>query len=78
MNLSDRPDGRAVARSSLEREVISRASQIRHCCQRLATAATLLLKEQCCLGAMTRRWAPQTRYMLQRITASIMKNLMLS
>ena len=31
-------------------------------CQRLAPAATFLQKKLCCLGAMTRRWAPQTRH----------------
>ena len=45
------------------------------CCQRLATAATFLRKKLCCPGAMTRRWAPQTRYTLRRITASIIKDL---
>ena len=40
-----------------------------------ATAATFLRKELCCPGAMTRRWAPQTRYTLQRYTESIMKDL---
>ena len=45
------------------------------CCQRLATAATFLQKELCCPGAMMRRWAPPTRYTLQRITASIMKEM---
>jgi len=29
----------------------------------------------CCLGAMTQKWAPQTRYTLRRNTASIMKGL---
>ena len=29
----------------------------------------------CCPGAMTRRWAPTTRYTLRRNTASIMKDL---
>ena len=57
MKLNDLPVGRAVTRSSLEREVKSRASQVRQCCQRLTTAATFLRKEQCCLGAMTWRWA---------------------
>ena len=57
MKLNDRPVGRAVTRSSLERELKSRASQIKQCCQWLATAATFLQKEQCFLGAMTRRWA---------------------
>jgi len=32
-------------------------------------------KRLCCLGAMTRRWAPQTRYTLRRNTTSIMKGL---
>ena len=69
--------GRAVTRSSLEQEVKSRVGQITRCCQRLATLATFLRKEQCCLGAMTRRWAPQTHYMLQCNTTSIKKNLIL-
>ena len=77
MNLSDRPVDRAVTRSSLEREVKSRAYRIRQCRQRLATAATFLQKEQSCLGAMTRRWAPQAHYMLQRNTTSIKKKLIL-
>ena len=64
-----------VTRSSLEREVKSRASQIRQRCQRLATAATFLRKQQCCLGAMTRRWAPQTRYLLQCNTTNIKEKL---
>ena len=72
MKLNDRPVGQVVTR-----EVKSRASQIRQYCQRLATAATFFQKEKCCLGAMTRRWAPQTRYMLQRNTASLKKNLIL-
>ena len=46
----------------------SRAGQI-------ATAATFLRMELCCPGAMTRRWAPPTRYTLRRIAASIMKDL---
>jgi len=36
-----------------------------------------LRKLLCCLGAVTWRWAPQTRYMLRRNTASIMKGLVL-
>ena len=43
--------------------------------QRLATAATFLQKKLCCPGAMTRRWAPPTRYTLWRYAASIIKNL---
>ena len=31
-------------------------------------------KEAVCQGIMTRRWAPQTRYTLRRITANIMKD----
>ena len=38
-------------------------------CQRFATAATFVLKKLSCPGAMTRRWAPHTRYTLRRITA---------
>jgi len=34
-----------------------------------------LRKSLRCRGAMTRRWAPQTRYTLLRNTASIMKGL---
>ena len=37
-------------------------SNWRQCCQRLATAARFLRKKPCCPGAMTRRWAPNTRY----------------
>ena len=48
-----------------------------HCCLRLATAATFHRKELCCSGAMTRRRVPQTRPTLRRITASIMKVLIL-
>ena len=77
MNLNDLPVGQEVTRLSLEREVKSRSSQIRQCCQRLATAATFIRKEQCCLGAMMWRWAPQTHYMLQRNTTSITKKLIL-
>ena len=73
MKLNDQPVGQAVTRLSLEREFKSRASQIRQCCQRLATAATFLRKEQCCLGAMTPRWAQQTHYIPQRNTTSIKK-----
>ena len=100
----DRPVGRAVTRSSLEREVRGSnlgpvksdavLSAARHRCNisskgavlpgrndaemgpanslhASATAATFLRKELCCPGAMTRRWAPQTRYTLRRTTASI-------
>ena len=45
------------------------------CCQRLATAATFPQKELCCPATMTLRWAPPTRYTLQRNAASIMKDL---
>ena len=45
------------------------------CCHRLATAATFLRKELSCSGSITRRWAPQIRYMLWRSTASIMKDV---
>ena len=41
---------------------------------RLATVATFQTN-LCCQGAMTRRWAPQTRYTLRRITASIIQEL---
>ena len=42
-------------------------------CQRLATAATFLRKELCCPGAMSRQWAPQTRFTLRRNTARVIK-----
>ena len=58
-----RPVGRAVTRSSLEREV--RGSNLG-----LVKSNTVLPT-----GAMTRRWAPQTGYTLRRNTASIMKDL---
>ena len=41
---------------------ISGRSNRTQCCQRLATAAIFLQKKLCCLVAMTRRWAPQTRH----------------
>ena len=37
-------------------------------CQRLATA-----KELCCPGAMSRQWAPQTRFTLRRNTGRVIK-----
>ena len=58
-----RPVGQAVTRSSLEREV--RGSNLW-----LVKSNTVLPT-----GAMTRRWALQTRYTLRRNTASIMKDL---
>ena len=42
-------------------------------CQRLATAATFLRKKLCCPGAMSRQWAPQTRFTLRRNTARVIK-----
>jgi len=39
-------------------------------CKRFATASTYT-QVGVLLGAMTRSWAPQTRYTLQRISASI-------
>ena len=39
------------------------------CCHRLATGATFLRKQLCGLGAMSRRWAPQTPYTLRRSTS---------
>ena len=74
----NRPVGRAATHSSLEREVWGSnpgRSNPTQCCQQLATAATFLRKELCYPGAMTRRWAPPTRYTLRRNTASIMKDL---
>ena len=53
---------------------ISGQSNRTQCCQRFATAATILQKKLCYPGAMTRRWAQQTRYTLWRVTASIMKD----
>ena len=54
---------------------ISGRSNRTQCCLRLATVATFLRMELCCPGAMTRRWAPPTRYTFRRNTASIMKDL---
>ena len=73
-----RPVGQAVTCLSLEREVLGSnlgRSNRTQCCQGLATAATLLRKKLCCPGAMTRRWASQTRYTLRRNSASIIKDL---
>ena len=69
-------DGRAVTRSPLELESSSSNSTNSNrtqCCKRLATAATFLWKELCCLGAMTRRRAPPIRYTLWRNTDNITK-----
>ena len=57
-----------------EVQILGRSNRTQ-CCQRLTTAATFLRKELCCLGAMTWRWAPLTRYTFQRIIARIMKDL---
>ena len=78
-NLMNRPVRRAVTSSSLEREV--RGSNLRP-----VKSATVLLAARnlrdisskgavLLAGAMMRKWAPPTRYTLQRITASIMKEL---
>ena len=56
---------------------ISGRSNRTQCRQRLAIVATLLRKELCCLGAMTRRWAPPTRYTLWRNAASKIKDLII-
>ena len=78
MKLNNRPVGQVVTLSSLKRKVKSWASQIRQCCQRLATAATFLQKEQSSLGAMTRKWAPaNSLHAFQCNTASIKKSLIL-
>ena len=73
-----RPVGQAVTCLSLEREVLGSnlwpvksdtvLPRARHRCDISSNGAVLP-------GAMTRRWAPPTRYTLRRITASIMKDL---
>ena len=45
--------------------------------QRPDTAAIFLPKELCCLGVMTWRWVPQTRYTLRRNVASLTKDLII-
>ena len=72
------PVGRAVTRSFLEREVAGSnlgpvksdtvLPTARHRCDISSKGAVLP-------GAMTRRWAPSTRYTLWRNPASIMKDL---
>ena len=54
---------------------ISGRSNRTQCCQWLAYAAIFLRRKLCCPGAMTRRWAPSTRFTLRRNTTSIMKDL---
>ena len=53
--------GQEITRSLLEQmsevQILGRSNRTQ-CCQRLVTAAAFLRKELCCLGAMTRRWAP--------------------
>ena len=74
-----RPVCRAVTRSSLEREVLGSILRPVKSDILLLTArhrSDISSKEAVLhTGAMTRRWAPQTRYTLRRSTASIMKDL---
>ena len=73
------PVGRAVTRSSQERQALgSNLAPVksgtvlatpRHCCN-ISSKGTVFPA-----GAMTRRWARQTRYTLRRNTASITKDL---
>ena len=53
----------------------SRASQFGHSVATARNRCNIVRKGLCCPDATTRRWAPQTRYTLQRNTASIMKDL---
>ena len=79
--LTEQLFGRAVTRSSLEREV--RGTTLGHvksdavlptACHRSKIVSKAVLPP-CCHGAMTRRWARQTCYTLWRNTTSRMKNL---
>ena len=81
--------GRAVTHSSLEQEVwssnfgmVKRNSLLTACkfrhgqTEQFANGLPpLSSKRECCMGSMTRRWAPLTRYTLRRNTASITKDL---
>ena len=70
--------GRTVTYSLFECEVWSsnlRPINRTQCCQRLSSVATLLGKELCYPGALTRTWAPQTFSTLRCNTANIMKDL---
>ena len=75
----NRPVGRTVTRSSLEREVwYSNLGPVKSDSVlpiRLATAAAFLQKKLCSPGAMTQRWALPTRYTLCHNTARIIKKL---
>ena len=71
---NNRPVGRVVTRSSLEREVQSRASQIRQYCQRLATARHFFERSSVAWAQWQGDGPPQTCYMLQRNRTSIKKN----
>jgi len=62
---------RASCAGSLE--VKSRTGQILHSVANGSLQLQHLRKQLYCLGAMTRRWAPQIRYTLRRNTASILK-----
>ena len=66
---------RRCSRSVCSRSVGSQSVCSSQLSWTLTTAATFLRKELCCLGAMTWRWAPPTRYTFQRIIARIMKDL---
>ena len=61
--------------SSLEQEVLRFKSLVGQIRRSVATTATFLQRELCCPSAMIRRRALSTRYMLWRISASVMKDL---
>ena len=66
-----RPVGQVVTRSTLDRkirevQIPGRLNRIL-CCQRLATTATFLRKEEYCPDAMTRRWDPHIATRVERV-----------
>ena len=77
--MHNRPVGRAVTRSSLEREVwgsnlgpVKWDTVLPTACHRCGISSKGAVLPT---SAMTRRWAPPTRYTLQHNTASVMKDL---
>jgi len=75
-NKLDRLGGRTVNVRALcagDREFEFQAGQILHNVANDSPSLQHLSKYLCCLGAMSRRWAPQTRYTLRRNTVSLMK-----
>ena len=77
--LGKRSNGNAFVSGAGGQRFKSRASQIGHSVANGSPPLQHFFEKKLCRpGAMTRRWAPQTRYTLRSTTASIMKEELLS